>query len=195
MVDGLIVGIDQKVPILMSHVEQIAATVKAKFDAAAQIHSPSRIMVPSGQHIVEGIMVGVGNMAGALYELVGSLASGITDSTDGFGSIGNSIDLGIDENPVITPVLDLTFVEEQAKQMDQLLSGTKTKQTFATASSLFRATQTKPSSETNQNGVAGTVTNNNTTFIQNNTSPKTLRARDIYRQTKNLIATQKEARA
>ena len=195
MVDGVIRGIDARTPALMMHVASLASQAQQAFNQAANINSPAKIMIPSGGAIVEGIMVGVSNMAGALYELVGSLAGGIESSTDGFGSIGNSIDLGIDENPVITPVLDLTFVEAQAKQMDQLLSGPKTKQTFATASTLFRATQTKPTSETNQNGVAGSVTNNNTTFIQNNNSPKTLRARDIYRQTKNLIATQKEARA
>lgn len=195
MVDGVIRGIDARVPALMMHVASLASQAQQAFNQAANINSPAKIMIPSGSAIVEGIMVGVSNMAGALYRLVASLAGGVEDSTNGFGSIGNTIDLGIDENPVITPVLDLTFVEEQAKQMDQLLSGTKTKQTFATASSLFRATQNKPTSEANQNGVAGSVTNNNTTFIQNNNSPKTLRARDIYRQTKNLIATQKEARA
>ena len=195
MVDGVIRGIDARVPALMMHVASLASQAQQAFNQAANINSPAKIMIPSGSAIVEGIMVGVSHMAGALYELVGSLAGGVEDSTNGFGSIGNSIDLGIDENPVITPVLDLTFVEEQAKQMDQLLSGTKTRQTFANASTLFRASQNKPTSETNQNGVAGSVTNNNTTFIQNNNSPKTLRARDIYRQTKNLIAIQKEARA
>jgi hypothetical protein len=98
-------------------------------------------------------------------------------------------DSDIDFDPVITPVVDSDEAIRKLRKLNDILSGgTKTTIKAAARNDAFNR-QTGPIGTNN-------VTNNsNVSYVQNITSPRALRSRDIYRQTKNLIAVQKGARA
>ena len=91
--------------------------------------------------------------------------------------IGEFIDDGIDAQPTIRPVLDLSQVQEGAGRLSSLLSRSHA---MSISSGMERAAAAAV-----QNGDSVPVAGNNYTFTQNNYSPKALSRIEIYRQTKN----------
>ena len=121
---GLIDGIASKEGDLKTKVESIANTITGKFQKALQIHSPSRIMARLGGFVTEGLAIGIeGNtelVANASKNLASTAISGLKDAIK---AATNLTDLGIDINPTITPVLDLSNIEAGSTQLDKLTNG------------------------------------------------------------------------
>jgi hypothetical protein len=90
-----------------------------------------------------------------------------------------------DLNPVITPVLDLTQVQEGADKMNTMINTAPVvgSTSFGQASSISseQAVQGAPGDTTGQSGTS-------ITYQQNNYSPEALSEIDIYRQTKNQLS-------
>lgn len=121
---GLIDGIASKEGDLKTKVESIANTITGKFQKVLQIHSPSRIMARLGGFVTEGLAIGIeGNtelVANASENLASTAISGLKDAIK---AATNLTDLGIDINPTITPVLDLSNIEAGSTQLDNLTNG------------------------------------------------------------------------
>ena len=121
---GLIDGIASKEGDLKTKVESIANTITGKLQKALQIHSPSRIMARLGGFVTEGLAIGIeGNtelVANASENLASTAISGLKDAIK---AATNLTDLGIDINPTITPVLDLSNIEAGSTQLDKLTNG------------------------------------------------------------------------
>ena len=124
IIRGLIVGIASKEGDLETKVESIANTITRKFQKVLQIHSPSRIMARLGGFVTEGLAIGIeGNtelVANASENLARTAISGLKDAIK---AATNLTDLGIDLNPTITPVLDLSNIEAGSTQLDNLTNG------------------------------------------------------------------------
>ena len=124
IIRGLIDGIASKEGDLKTKVESIANTITAKFQKVLQIHSPSRIMARLGGFVTEGLAIGIeGNtelVANASENLANTAISGLKDAIK---AATNLTDLGIDINPTITPVLDLSNIEAGSTQLDKLTNG------------------------------------------------------------------------
>ena len=121
---GLIDGIASKEGDLKTKVESIANTITGKLQKALQIHSPSRVMARLGGFVTEGLAIGIeGNtelVANASENLARTAISGLKDAIK---AATNLTDLGIDLNPTITPVLDLSNIEAGSTQLDNLTNG------------------------------------------------------------------------
>ena len=87
---------------------------------------------------------------------------------------------GIEIQPTIRPVLDLSNVYKGVGKLTALTSRTQAMK--------ISAGMNRESGGTNQNGNDKTSVSNNYNFTQNNYSPKSLSRIDIYRQTKNQFA-------
>nr|DAT01556.1 MAG TPA: tail tape measure [Caudoviricetes sp.] len=87
---------------------------------------------------------------------------------------------GIDIQPTIRPVLDLSNVSSGVGKLTALMSKTQAMK--------ISAGMNRESSGANQNGNEKSSIANNYNFTQNNYSPKSLSRIDIYRQTKNQFA-------
>ena len=124
IIRGLIVGIASKEGDLKTKVESIANTITGKLQKALQIHSPSRVMARLGGFVTEGLAIGIeGNtelVANASENLASTAISGLKDAIK---AATNLTDLGIDLNPTITPVLDLSNIEAGSTQLDNLTNG------------------------------------------------------------------------
>ena len=124
IIRGLIVGIASKEGDLETKVESIANTITRKFQKVLQIQSPSRIMARLGGFVTEGLAIGIeGNtelVANASENLASTAISGLKDAIK---AATNLTDLGIDLNPTITPVLDLSNIEAGSTQLDNLTNG------------------------------------------------------------------------
>ena len=108
-------------------------------------------------------------------------------------SVSKIVDLienNIDAQPVITPVIDLTNIQNGMKKMDGLLM----RQSGLNLSPIYNKI---PIVDSNQSkGLIESIDKNlnkepNIQFVQNNYSPKALSRLDIYRQTKNQLSTLK----
>ena len=121
---GLIDGIASKEGDLKTKVESIANTITGKLQKALQIHSPSRVMARLGGFVTEGLAIGIeGNtelVANASENLASTAISGLKDAIK---AATNLTDLGIDINPTITPILDLSNIEAGSTQLDKLTNG------------------------------------------------------------------------
>ena len=124
IIRGLIVGIASKEGDLKTKVESIANTITGKFQKVLQIHSPSRVMARLGGFVTEGLAIGIeGNtelVANASENLASTAISGLKDAIK---AATNLTDLGIDINPTITPILDLSNIEAGSTQLDKLTNG------------------------------------------------------------------------
>lgn len=112
MMQGLNVGMLSMLPTLIATAALMGAAVKQAYDNAADIHSPARLMMPSGVNTTMGVVVG---MRQALPEVeaaahdIGNAAipysSGYTPgaSTTTYNNGGNS------EYTTISPVFNLTI--------------------------------------------------------------------------------------
>ena len=202
IIRGLIDGIGSKEDELITKVESIANTITSKLEKALEIHSPSRVMARLGGFVTEGLAIGIeGNtklVANASENLASTAISGLKDAIK---AATNLTDLGIDLNPTITPVLDLSNIEEESTKLDKLTNGWKdiginVSSTLASsAAKSFNKTSMAKSKMAleNQNGVSNGASvrdeqqSQSMTFIQNNYSPKALSRIDIYRQTQNQL--------
>lgn len=91
--------------------------------------------------------------------------------------VKDMIDNGVDTQPTIRPILDLSDVEEKSHRLNTL---------FSRSQALTVSTGIAASRGQNlQNEDASPNTGNSYKFIQNNYSPKALSRTEIYRQTKN----------
>lgn len=124
IIRGLIDGIGSKEDELNTKVESIANTITTKLEKALDINSPSRVMARLGGFVTEGLAIGIeGNtklVANASENLASTAISGLKDAIK---AATNLTDLGIDINPTITPVLDLSNIEAGSTQLDKLTNG------------------------------------------------------------------------
>jgi tape measure domain-containing protein len=158
------------------------------------IASPSKVFYGIGKRVVQGLVNGLKDYSGDAEAAVTSTGEAtILAMKKTMAQVSDIMAMDIDPNPVIAPVLDLTqFRKEAAKMTDQLKTPTlpanvsyDRASSIATdrqlaAQQMAMDTQIKPSESVIK-------------FEQNNYSPKTLSAIDIYRQTRNQLSLAKGA--
>lgn len=130
-------------------------------------HSPSRV----GYHI--GDFFGLG-FVNASAEMADSAKTGLGNA---IAKVKDMIDNGVDGQPMIRPILDLSDVEEKSHRLNTLFSRSQAL-TVSTGIAAARGRNLQ-NEDTNPN------TGNSYNFTQNNYSPKALSRTEIYRQTKN----------
>ena len=141
---------------------------------------PERVGKSMGKAIVTGMAEGISDNTNKVADAASDMGDATIDAlTDTITAIGEQLDN--DESLVITPVLDLSNVEEGVKTIDNMFSSNQ-----ALNASAALATDL-------QNGQQNGSQIGGTTFIQNNYSPKALSRVEIYRQTKNQFAQYREA--
>jgi tape measure domain-containing protein len=183
---GLLKGLtsqNQKIREAMNRIiDDIVEIIKSKL----HIKSPSKVFEELGvyamQGLANGFTVSTKFVADALVSTVDTALSAVKDT---ISRISDSINLDMNKNPIITPILDLSKVRSQAEELGAL---TNVSPITATASydsaAIIAAAQTAAeATELISAGTAPTVK-----FEQNNYSPKALTEIEIYRQTKNQLS-------
>jgi phage-related protein len=162
--------------------------------SALGIRSPSRVMMKIGEHIGDGLGIGMYSTQRDLYRAASSMSTAVTEGfdvdpkeltnpiRDAVRDAVSMMDDMDDLNPTITPVLDLSKVQKDASGLNGLLGNQK-----VTAKAIA-LTRNQP--VTNTESVE--ASSGNVMFEQNIYSPKELSAAEIYRQTRNQITIAKE---
>jgi tape measure domain-containing protein len=192
LVIGLANGIKEHVGKAIDAAASLAREVLDKIRAVFDENSPSGETTESGKHLDEGLAIGIAKFAGVVLNSVKKLGDDTINAFSGVVSnISNAINSDLEFSPSITPVLDLTNIQNGSSQIEGLLGDKKLNVSLATvrASTVSASAKTGATDEgvVQQTSAVPTVT-----FIQHNNSPKALSRIEIYRQTKNQLSQAKD---
>jgi tape measure domain-containing protein len=187
LVQGFINGITDNIESAAQKSAEMAAAAADAAKRELDEHSPSKVGYKIGDYFGVAFVNAISDYEDASYNAGRNVAymakNGLSSAVM---RISDLIDSGIDTEPTIRPVLDLSDVENKAVRLNALLSRTQAVKAGAEITEYSHR-----NGRENQNGIKDS--NGNTyTFTQNNYSPKALSRVDIYRQTKNQFSAMKE---
>ena len=175
-----------------------AATQVAKAALAASkntlgVRSPSREYFKVGAFSSEGQALGIlsemGQVTDASSDVGKAAIKALQDSLSSANNTPNM--LGFDDDPVITPVFDLTQLQKGASIINGMLSNPKLDVDGMRANA--NATRDAVQQTTDDNNAAASEVAAPIQFTQINNSPKALSNAEIYRRTKNQLSVAKGA--
>ena len=172
---GLKEGIEDYAEEAITAASDMVEAVMEIMAEVPQVESPSKVTRSIGGYISQGLALGIEDGASNVYNAAKTVAEGGIDGMQGeMGRLQDLISTGLDFNPIITPMLDLSYIKQQMSELDYLMND--------------------PEYGIGQNGgeaLAGKT--QQISFTQNNYSPKSLTRYEIYRQTQNQISQLKGA--
>lgn len=172
---GLKEGIEDYAEEAITAAQDMVEAVMEIMAEVPQVESPSKVTRSIGGYISQGLALGIEDGASNVYNAAKTVAEGGIDGMQGeMGRLQDLMTNGLDFNPIITPMLDLSYIKQQMSELDYLMND--------------------PEYGIGQNG--GDMATGKTqqiSFTQNNYSPKSLSRYEIYRQTKNQLSQLKGA--
>lgn len=187
IIDGITGGMASKAAGLA---ESVVDTVSSAWEAGKDflgIDSPSKLFMEVGRNMAEGMALGIAKdklVVKSSIDLIKRTTEAFMRSVD---NAMQNVESMPEFNPVLTPVLDLTRVENDARALSGLIDNTS----FTPAVSLDQARLIAATRIPVEDGVSsntGTVLN----FEQTINAPEQLSTSDIYKQTRNQITLAKE---
>ena len=126
MVDGLIEGVESKQPEFLKTLESLISAGTEITQDTAEIHSPSRVFARIGEYMVEGLIGGITNRSDDASKASADMARGTIQSVSRLISdMSTIIDSNMEITPTISPILDMTNVQNGLNQMDSTLSANR----------------------------------------------------------------------
>ena len=120
--NGLAQGVRSGSGIVSSAVQSVVNQAVSAARRAAQVRSPSRVFAEIGNYMSLGMAKGIDKGSSAVANSTESMVNGAIDGvTNAMNRIVDAINSDVDTDPVITPVLDLSNVQENSKKLDGLL--------------------------------------------------------------------------
>lgn len=189
---GLVKGLEDQQANIEVQMDKIALGMVTAIKKALGIKSPSREFMKVGDWSVQGLAKGLQQSASVSEKA----AEGVGHDTINalrktLSGMSEAVMAGVDIDPTIRPVLDLTAIQRDAVKMGDILKGNDLAigAAFATA----KVASNDYSSNQNAQAEMAMAGGDSFTFNQTNNSPKALSEATIYRQTKNQISTAKGA--
>ena len=178
LVEGFADGISENTYRAEAKARAMARAAAEAAEDELDEHSPSRVGYHIGDFFGLGFVNAIGTYAVKAYNASAEMAdSAKTGLGNAIAKVKDMIDNGVDDQPTIRPILDLSDVEEKSHRLNTLFSRSQAL-TVSTGIAAARGRNLQ-NEDTNPN------TGNSYNFTQNNYSPKALSRTEIYRQTKN----------
>ena len=178
LVEGFADGISENTYRAEAKARAMARAAAEAAEDELDEHSPSRVGYHIGDFFGLGFVNAIGTYAVKAYNASADMAdSAKTGLGNAIAKVKDMIDNGVDGQPTIRPILDLSDVEEKSHRLNTLFSRSQAL-TVSTGIAASRG-QNLQNEDTNPN------IGNSYNFTQNNYSPKALSRTEIYRQTKN----------
>lgn len=178
LVEGFADGISENTYRAEAKARAMARAAAEAAEDELDEHSPSRVGYHIGDFFGLGFVNAIGTYAVKAYNASAEMAdSAKTGLGNAIAKVKDMIDNGVDGQPTIRPILDLSDVEEKSHRLNTLFSRSQAL-TVSTGMAAARGRNLQ-NEDTNPN------TGNSYNFTQNNYSPKALSRTEIYRQTKN----------
>lgn len=178
LVEGFADGISENTYRAEARARAMARAAAEAAEDELDEHSPSRVGYHIGDFFGLGFVNAIGTYAVKAYNASAEMAdSAKTGLGNAIAKVKDMIDNGVDGQPTIRPILDLSDVEDKSHRLNTLFSRSQAL-TVSTGIAAARGRNLQ-NEDTNPN------TGNSYNFTQNNYSPKALSRTEIYRQTKN----------
>lgn len=186
---GMLQGLRDYKDDVMREIDEITSAMEDHTADGLDVHSPSRFTKWVGKNLILGFIKGFSENEDSLMTSMDSIVNNMRDA---IGTAYDILTTDGDMNPTITPVLDLSDLENRSKSIGSMFNS-KSFQLDANLGTIHTASEN--TSRLNdmlrgmnaQNNKGG----NSYNFVQNNYSPKALSRLEIYRQTKNQFAQMK----
>ena len=122
LIAGLKKGIEQKAREIADAARSVVQKAIDAAKKALKINSPSRVFMEIGRFTDEGFVIGLERYSSKVVKSATRVADKVVDSfSRPLSGIDGLIDLNA--NPVITPVLDLSNVQENSRRLNSMISG------------------------------------------------------------------------
>lgn len=178
LVEGFADGISENTYRAEAKARAMARAAAEAAEDELDEHSPSRVGYHIGDFFGLGFVNAIGTYAVKAYNASAEMAdSAKIGLGNAIAKVKDMIDNGVDGQPMIRPILDLSDVEEKSHRLNTMFSRSQAL-TVSTGIAAARGRNLQ-NEDTNPN------TGNSYNFTQNNYSPKALSRTEIYRQTKN----------
>ena len=175
---GLHSGIEEHSEGPLSKARSVAESIGSIIANALQVESPSKVTTRIGKFVSLGLAVGIEDGASNVIKACERLSEDTTDMLGGsVTTLQDAINSQFDFNPVITPVLDLSFIRAQMAEVNSLFGN--------------RGIGINDLDGQNGGNINGQPTQIN--YTQNNYSPKALSRYEIYRDTRYQLSQLKGA--
>jgi tape measure domain-containing protein len=175
---GLVKGLQSKQSDIRKQMETIAREMVRALKKELGIKSPSTVFAEIGRFAMEGMAKGFIDSSKVVTNAIDAAAqNALTTMRNSMSAMSNIVSDELNPNPIITPILDLTQVRVQSRELSALTSA------YGQASLISADQQARQDEELIAANDGPSVM-----FEQNNYSPKALTEVDIYRQTKNQLS-------
>lgn len=167
IIQGLINGFNEMKKKAGEAIKGVGENVLGTFKKLFNIASPSKVFRQFGQFIDEGLALGLGDYADKAAASAEDMGNGVTDAVS--EAIARAYDLmenGVDMDPTIRPVLDLSNIQNGVGLMNGMLDGDYAINASARYAQSVADAEYNATAGVSDTG-ASTTTNNNTQTISN----------------------------
>lgn len=151
--EGLVLGINAKQSAAWTAGYNLGKAAADGEKAGQKSNSPSKLTIQAGKWLGEGLVIGIGKMTSSVYKAgynLGDSAVGTISSS--IAKISEYVSNGIDAEPTIRPIMDLSDIESVVGALDGMLGQDLTFGASARVSSISSTMNGR-----NQNGVNSDV--------------------------------------
>jgi tape measure domain-containing protein len=185
---GLVAGLKAQRKAIEKQMEIIADAMVKAIKTKLGIKSPSKVFAEVGGFSAQGLAQGLDEMSGIVEKSAASIGDkAVSSLSKSLSGMSDLVTGNFDISPTITPVLDLSSVKKSAGQIGTMLSTQPIAVDSAYSKALAVASSQMSTQGTDTAATASTQVKS-VTYIQNNNSPKSLTAAEIYRQTNNQLS-------
>ena len=186
ILDGIGNAIDRGRQALVDKIKGMAGGLIGGALGALGINSPSKEFIKIGQSVVEGLGVGIDDHGDAISSVVNMGSNVIAKFTEMVDAVSSEMESVGALSPTITPVLDLTGVTNDARQLSSILGSRPISATVSAAQAQSISASTS-SPEPEAPDAVAPQGSSEVTFIQNNYARDELGLDELYTQTKSQI--------
>ena len=122
LIQGFINGLAEKAGAVVAKATEIAGGAVTAVKNFLGINSPSRVFMEIGKYTAQGMSIGLDKYAYLAEDSASGLAENVVNNVKNpLSNIAKLVDGDIDVNPTITPVMDLTNVEQGARRLSDMI--------------------------------------------------------------------------
>lgn len=183
LLDGLLVSnTDGNIKQITERMNELARIMVKAIKKALKIKSPSEVFAEIGALSMEGLAKGFDDSSKLVTTTAENVSTAAVDAMKkSMSDLSDMVTTEINAQPTITPILDLTQVQQDSQKMADMLNSVTAAASLAQASSIS-------TDQAAADAAPVDATPTSIKFEQNNYSPESLSAIEIYRQTKNQLA-------
>lgn len=163
IIQGLIDGFENMKKKVKEGISNVGDTIANTFKGIFGIHSPSKVFQEYGEYMDEGLVIGLGRYADQAADAAGGVGYSVMDAmSEAISEAANLVENGIDAEPRIRPIMDLSNIQNGVNAMGGMLSGN-----YSVGASANYANAASSTGRFGYNSESGATTNNTNETINN----------------------------